>query len=175
MVISSLQAILAHIWTAVVRSRSCLNDNYDESQELAVALLMNNRTKVIPPLPETFFGNAVSWRIVTLKEGELIKRGLGFLAWLLKDVVNSHNFENSRSFVESYMKDPFIYSDGNMLIARGSHRFNMYGNDFGQTGKFYGKTTVNPGPVEGSIDIDICLPMEVFKAMDAHFMEAFSR
>ncbi|KAI3893989.1 hypothetical protein MKW92_023753 [Papaver armeniacum] len=182
MVISSLQAILAHVWTAVVRSRSCLEENYDESREVAVALLMNNRTKVIPPLPETFFGNSVSWRIVTLKE-----------ASLLNEVVNSHNFENSKSFVESYIQDPFIPGPGdgrgsisNMFIARSSQRFNMYGNDFGwgrpvalktgPTGRSYGRTTVNPGPVEGSIDIDIWLPIEVFKAMenDAQFMEAFA-
>ncbi|KAI3888375.1 hypothetical protein MKW92_006691 [Papaver armeniacum] len=193
MVISSLQAILAHIWTAVVRSRSCLEENYDESREVAVALMMNNRTKVIPPLPETFFGNSVSWRIVTLKEGELIERGFGFLASLLNEVVNSHNFENSKSFVESYIQDPFIPGPGdgrgsisNIFIARSSQRFNMYGNDLGwgrpialktgPTGRSNGTTTVNPGPVEGSIDIDIWLPIEVFKAMenDAQFMEAFA-
>ncbi|KAI3853542.1 hypothetical protein MKW92_038687 [Papaver armeniacum] len=127
---------------------------------------MNNGTKVIPPLPETFFGNSVSWRIVTLKEGELIERGFGFLASLLNEVVNSHSFENSKT--------------------RSSQRFNMYGNDFGwgrpialktgPTGRSYGRTTVNPGSVEGSIDIDIWLPIEVFKAMenDAQFMETFA-
>ncbi|KAI3851620.1 hypothetical protein MKX03_015078 [Papaver bracteatum] len=185
--------ILAHIWTAVVRSRICLEENYDECREVAVALLMNNRTKVIPPLPETFFGNSISWRVVTLKEGELIERGFSFLASLLNEVVNSHTFENSKSFVESYIQDPFIPgpADGrgsisNMFIARSSQRFNMYGNDFGwgrptalktgPTGRSYGRITVNPGPVEGSIDIDIWLPIEIFKAMenDAQFMEAFA-
>ncbi|XP_026440575.1 uncharacterized protein LOC113339538 [Papaver somniferum] len=59
------------------------------------------------------------------------------------------------------------------------------GNDFGwgrqiaikigRNGENYGITTVSPGPVEGSIDIEICLPVEVFKAMenDAKFIEAF--
>ncbi|KAI3849264.1 hypothetical protein MKX03_001663 [Papaver bracteatum] len=61
----------------------------------------------------------------------------------------------------------------------------MYGNDFGWgrpiamkagiRGKSNGMTTVNEGPIEGSIDIDISLPVEVFEAMedDAEFMEAF--
>ncbi|RZC91414.1 hypothetical protein C5167_027479 [Papaver somniferum] len=194
MVISSLQALLAHVWTAVIRCRSSLNDNYDDSRVLVVLILMNNRTKLIPPLPETYFGNSLVGGLVTLKEGELIKKGSGVLASLLKEMVNSNNFEKSRSFIESWIEKPImpgpagdgpeIYS--NMLVARSSQWFNMYGNDFGwgrpiavktgRNGKNYGVTTVSPGPVEGSVDIEICLPVEVLKAMenDAEFMEAFS-
>ncbi|KAI3866833.1 hypothetical protein MKX03_006723 [Papaver bracteatum] len=194
MVISSLQALLAHVWTAVIRCRICLNDNYDDSRVLTVSLLMNNRTKLIPPLPETYFGNSLAWGLETLKEGELIKRGSGVLAFLLKDIVNSNNFERSRSFVESWIEKPFMPAHGDDLpgifrsifLARSSQWFNMYGNDFGwgrpiavktgTNGKTYGTTTVSPGPVEGTVDIEICLPVEVFKAMenDAEFMEAFS-
>ncbi|RZC84776.1 hypothetical protein C5167_047561 [Papaver somniferum] len=194
MVISSLQALLAHVWTAVIRCRSSLNDNYDDSRVLPVMLLMNNRTKLIPPLPETYFGNSLVVGLVTLKEGELIKKGSGVLASLLKEMVNSNNFEKSRSFIESWMEKPITPGPGgdvpeifrNMFVARSSQWFNMYGNDFGwgrpiavktgRNGKNYGTTTVSPGPVEGSVDIEICLPVEVFKAMenDAEFMEAFS-
>ncbi|KAI3843330.1 hypothetical protein MKX03_030431 [Papaver bracteatum] len=79
-------------------------------------------------------------------------------------------------------KDKGIFS--NTFMARSSQWFNMYGNDFGWgrpiktglNGKSYGITTVSPGPVEGSVDIEICLPIDVFKAIenDAQFMEAFS-
>ncbi|KAI3975462.1 hypothetical protein MKX01_021896 [Papaver californicum] len=194
MVISSLQALLAHVWTAVIRSKSCLNDNYDKSRVLAVSLLMNSRTKLIPPLPETYFGNSLAWGMVPLKEGELINRGFGFLASLLNEIVNSNNFEKSRSFIESWIEKPFILGSGddipgiyrNMFLARSSQWFNMYGNDFGwgrpiaiktgTNGKYYGTTTVSPGPVEGSVDIEMCLPIEIFKAMenDAEVMESFS-
>ncbi|KAI3877105.1 hypothetical protein MKX03_027631, partial [Papaver bracteatum] len=71
MVISSLQALIAHVWIAVIRCRSCFNDNYDDSRVLVVSLLMNNRTKLIPPLSETYFGNSLAWGLVSLKEGEL--------------------------------------------------------------------------------------------------------
>ncbi|KAI3953116.1 hypothetical protein MKW98_020311 [Papaver atlanticum] len=194
-VISSLQALLAHVWTAVIRCRRSLNDDYDESRELAVSLLMNNRTKLIPPLPETYFGNSLAWGIKTLKEGELVNKGFRFLASLLKEMVNSNDFEMSRNYIESWMEKPFIpgYGDdnipgifSNMFLARSSQWFNMYGNDFGWgrpiavktgiNGKYYGTTTVSPGPVDGSVHIEICLPVEVFKAMenDTEFMEAFS-
>ncbi|KAI3878308.1 hypothetical protein MKX03_021768 [Papaver bracteatum] len=188
MVISSLQAILAFVWTAAIRSRSVLNNDCDERRKLELRLLMNNRTKLFPPLPETYFGNSIVRGIVTLKEDELIERGFGFLASVLNKVVNSNNFEKSRSFIESWIEKPLIQSPGvsNAFVARSSQWFNMYGNNFGWgrpiavktgvNGKFNGMTTVNPGPVEGSVDIEICLPIEVFKVMenDAKFMEAFS-
>ncbi|XP_026450992.1 protein ENHANCED PSEUDOMONAS SUSCEPTIBILTY 1-like [Papaver somniferum] len=194
MVISSLQAILAFVWTAVVRSRSCLNDNWDESRELELRLLMNNRTKLVPPLLETYFGNSIARGVVTVKEGQLVKgSGFGFLASVLNGVVNSNNFKKSRNFIESWIEKPLMPVPGgntgivgNVFVARSSQWFNMYGNNFGwgrpiavrtgANGKSYGITTVNPGPVEESVAIEICLPIEVFKAMenDAEFMEAFS-
>ncbi|MCL7048445.1 hypothetical protein MKW94_025256 [Papaver nudicaule] len=190
-IISSLQALLAHVWTAVIRCRSSLSNDYDESRELLVSLSMNNRTKVIPPLPETYSGNSISWGMVTLKEGELLERGFSYLALLLNGVVNSHNTEKCRSFIE-WIEEVYIPGSagdtgivGNMFIHRSSPWFNMYGNDFGwgrpiavktgANGKSYGATTVSPGPVEGSIDIEICLPIEVLEAMenDSQFMDAF--
>ncbi|XP_026440581.1 protein ENHANCED PSEUDOMONAS SUSCEPTIBILTY 1-like [Papaver somniferum] len=184
-------------WSEIARST-----DYDTSftppvfkrRTLVVVLLMNSRTKVIPPLPETFFGNSISWGFETLKEGELLEKGFGFMASLLKEVVTSHNVEKTRSLLESWIEKPLIPGPGdantgifsNIFMARSSQWFNMYGNDFGwgrpisvktgMNGKSYGITTVSPGPVEGSVDIEICLPMEVFKAMenDAEFIEAFS-
>ncbi|KAI3878312.1 hypothetical protein MKX03_021772 [Papaver bracteatum] len=195
MVISSLQAILAFVWTAVIRSRSCLNDKWDESRELELRIWMNNRTKLVPPFPETYFGNSIARGVVTLKEGQLVKgSGFGFLASVLNGVVNSNNFEKSRSFIESWIEKPLMPVRGgnntgivsNVFVARSSQWFNMYGNNFGwgqpiairtgANGKSYGITTVSPGSVEGSVDIEICLPNEVFKAMEnnAEFMKAFS-
>ncbi|KAI3878304.1 hypothetical protein MKX03_021764 [Papaver bracteatum] len=101
-VISSLQAILAFVWTAVIRSK-------------------------------------ISTGIVTLKEGELIKRpGFGFLASMLNKAIKSNNYEKSRSFTESWIEKHLMSSPGgytgiigNIFLARSSQWFNMYGNNFG--------------------------------------------
>ncbi|XP_026450993.1 protein ENHANCED PSEUDOMONAS SUSCEPTIBILTY 1-like [Papaver somniferum] len=139
LVISSLQAILALVWTTVIRSRSCLNDNWDEIRELKIKILMNSRTKLIPPSPETYFGNSIATGIVTLKEGDLVKwPGFGFLASMLNEAVKSNNYEKSRSFTESWIEKSLISSPGgytriigNRFLARSSRWFNMYGNNFG--------------------------------------------
>ncbi|KAI3943027.1 hypothetical protein MKW92_007653 [Papaver armeniacum] len=191
-VISSLQAVLAHIWIAVLRARKSLDINYSENEDISFGFVINNRTKLIPPLPETYFGNSVYSVNATAKDGEVLGKGFGFLASLLNEVVNSNNNEKIRSSFESRTKKPFIISPTDSVgimkksfMTRSSHRFNMYGNDFGWgrpiavktgCGKSDGTTTLNEGPVEGSIDIEICLPIDVFKAMenDSEFMDAFS-
>ncbi|RZC52779.1 hypothetical protein C5167_021203 [Papaver somniferum] len=190
-VISSLQAVLAHIWIAVLRARRSLHSHCAEIEETSFGIRTNNRTKLIPPLPEAYFGNSTSYMNVIAKDDEVLKRGFGFLASLLNEVINSNNDEKIRSTTEMRTKKPFIISDEEGIMKKGlkaigSHRFNMYGNDFGWgrpiatktgiRGKSNGMTVLNEGPDEGSIDIDISLPMEVFEAMenDAEFMEAFS-
>ncbi|XP_026451946.1 protein ENHANCED PSEUDOMONAS SUSCEPTIBILTY 1-like [Papaver somniferum] len=121
------------------RARSCLSDNWNGSRELKIKILMNSRTKLIPPSPETYFGNSIATGIVTLKEGELVKRpGFGFLASMLNEAVKSNNYEKSRSFTESWIEKHLTSSPGgctriigNRFLARSSQWFNMYGNNFG--------------------------------------------
>ncbi|MCL7022139.1 hypothetical protein MKW94_002107 [Papaver nudicaule] len=139
---------ITHVWTAVIRAGSFLSHNYDESRELLVSLSMNNRTKVIPPLPETYSGNLISWGMVTLKEGELLERGFSYLASLLNEVVNSHNYKKCKSFIEWIEK--VIYQG----FVMSSSWFNMFANDFGwglpiavktgANGKSCEATTVSP-------------------------------
>ncbi|OVA15872.1 Transferase [Macleaya cordata] len=182
--ISSLQALLAHVWVAVTRAR-CLDPN----EETRYLVVMGNRTRLNPPLPETYFGNSVGLGIATAKAGELINRGFGWGASLLNEAVISHDDTSIRSMLKSWMEKPIVPSVNNdwvsnTLTARSSPRFNMYGNDFGwgrpiavRTGmsdKYDGITTLSPGPVEGSVDIEVCLPVEKLKAIedDVEFMEA---
>ncbi|RZC51829.1 hypothetical protein C5167_020249, partial [Papaver somniferum] len=121
-----------------MRSRSCLSDNWNGSRELKIKILMNSRTKLIPPSPETYFGNSIATGIVTLKEGELVKRpGFGFLASMLNEAVKSNNYEKSRSFTESWIEKHLTSSPGgctriigNRFLARSSQWFNMYGTNF---------------------------------------------
>ncbi|KAI3873301.1 hypothetical protein MKX03_000948 [Papaver bracteatum] len=192
--ISSLQAVLTHIWIAVLRARSSLPNKINNDEEIVFGFVTNNRSKLIPPLPEAYFGNSGSCLLVAAKDGEVLRRGFGYLASLLNKVVNyGIHDEKIRSAMESRTKKPVVIPADDEagvtrkdLPARGSLRFNMYGNDFGWgrpiamkngvRGKSHGVTTVNQGPVEGSMDIEISLPVEVFTAMgnDVEFMDAFS-
>ncbi|KAI3892702.1 hypothetical protein MKX03_032579 [Papaver bracteatum] len=106
----------------------------------------------------------------------------------------SHNDEAIRSSWDSWPEKPILWvpldrtitpssSRRSLLVTGGSPRFNMYGNDFGwgrpitaRTGNFTkndGVLTANPGPNEGSMEIEACLSVEIFEALEnnAEFME----
>ncbi|RZC94022.1 hypothetical protein C5167_016714 [Papaver somniferum] len=182
-IISSLQAVLAHVWVAVTRAR-CLDPN-----EVTVYYLAIGATgRLNPPLPKLFFGNSSMGEAATAKVSELLEVG-GFElgASLLNAVVRSFDDAKIRSFGKSWMKKPEVnkmdyYLSNNSLQTGGSPRFNMFGNDFGcgepiavrsgSANKCDGKITSTPGPVSGSIGIEACLSAKTLKALenDTEFM-----
>ncbi|KAA8547115.1 hypothetical protein F0562_003555 [Nyssa sinensis] len=182
--ISSLQALLAHLWRSVVRCR-CVN----AEQEVTYMLPIGARPRLNPPLPSDYFGNTVQWRAVTTKTGELLEHGLGWVAWQMNKMIASQTDDEMRSFLKSWVENPKLTKvvfASNVLVTGSSPRFNVYGTDFGwgkpvavrsgEANKSDGKMTVFPGAEEGSIDIEACLLPETLNAMggDAEFMEAIT-
>ncbi|OVA15856.1 Transferase [Macleaya cordata] len=179
--ISSFQALLAHVWVAVTRAR-CL----DPKEETSYRLVVGNRARLNPPLPEGYFGSSLLIGEATAKVGELLERGVGWGALLLKKVIMSYNDATIRSYCESWVEKPVLQGRtvSSTLMTGGSPRFNMYGNDFGWgrpvavrggiSNKRDGKITAIAGPAEGSVDLEACLCLDILKAMadDTEFMEA---
>ncbi|KAM3356334.1 hypothetical protein P3S68_023048 [Capsicum galapagoense] len=60
--ISSLQAVLAHVWQSVIRCR-CL----DHNDETTLYVSINMRERLNPPLSERFFGNTIYPATITIK------------------------------------------------------------------------------------------------------------
>ncbi|OVA15857.1 Transferase [Macleaya cordata] len=176
--ISSLQALLAHIWVAFMRAR-----HSDPNKETSYWLAIGNRARLNPPLPEAYFGNSVQPRFVSTTAGELLERGLGWGASLLNQMVVSHDEVAIKSYWETWMEKPVLASPYTTLVSGGSPRFDMYCNDFGWgqpigvrsgiSNKLDGKITAIPGRVKGSVDIEACFSLETLNAMgdDAEFME----
>ncbi|KAM4091854.1 hypothetical protein ACJW30_09G167700 [Castanea mollissima] len=183
--ISSLQAVLGHLWRSVVRNRRC-----SANQEAHYHVLVGMRQRIQPPLPEEYLGNAVLLGTVTTTVENLLEHGLGWVASQINKVIASQTVEEGRKCIEDWVKAPKISTLGgvtsNALITGSSPRFNVYGNDFGWgrpiavrsgTGnKFDGKLTVFPGVEEGSMDFEACLSPETLQAMidDSEFMETFA-
>ncbi|OVA15855.1 Transferase [Macleaya cordata] len=183
-IISSFQALLAHVWVAVTRAR-CL----DPKEETTYQIVVGNRTRLSPPLPEGYFGNSFLIGEATANVGELLERGHGFGALLLKQAAMSYNDTTIRNYWESWVEKPVLLAlngtvSANTLMTGGSPRFNMYGNDFGWgrpiavrggiSNKRPGEITAIPGPIQGSVDLEVYLSLDKLKAMedDAEFMDA---
>lgn len=90
-IISSLRALLAHIWRSVVRCRRVESD-----QETKYKLLIGARSRLRPPLPENYFGNAVHFGTVTTEAGELLRHELGWAAREMNGRIASQTDEKIR-------------------------------------------------------------------------------
>ncbi|KAJ4965686.1 hypothetical protein NE237_017535 [Protea cynaroides] len=185
--ISSFQALSALVWRSITRVRRHLTNHQKTSCRLAI----NNRSRLNPPLSPDYFGNCVQTVSATATSGELLSHGIGWAALLLHEAVNGHTDGKVRGWLEAWMMNPFIYQLGNFfdpcsVMMASSPRFDMYGCDFGwgkaeavrsrSANKFDGKVSSYQGRKGGSVDLEVSLPPESMKALEAdpEFMDAVS-
>ncbi|KAK7263157.1 hypothetical protein RJT34_30742 [Clitoria ternatea] len=179
--ISSLQALLTHLWRSVIRCKGV-----DPQEEMIYLLIIGVRPRMVPPLAEDYFGNAMVCDFVRVKGGELLLGGLGKGALEMNKLISLCTHEKIRNTYECMAENPWggMVSSSKFLATSSSPRFNVYGNDFGwgkpvavrsgAANKRNGKVTVFCGAEEGSIDIELCLPYQILEAIgtDPEFMEA---
>ncbi|KAK0604367.1 hypothetical protein LWI29_014959 [Acer saccharum] len=152
-------------------------------------ILIGVRERLQPPLPQQYLGNAVQAGFITMKAGEVLEQGLGYVALQMNTVIAMHTEEEFRNYLQSWRENPKIFTPGSLCRSNGfgassSPRHNVYGTDFGwgtpigvRSGpgnKSDGKITIFPGAKQGSVDIEACLSPELLQAMgdDAEFMDA---
>lgn len=180
--VSSLLALLAHVWRSMIRCRNTNDDNIKTTFKLYVG----TRNRLRPPLPESYFGNAIQGGAATATPNELLRNGLGWAAQQLNQMIAAQTPEETKNYYENRIKSPRLLMKGartNTFVVGSSPRFNVYGNDFGWgkpvavragfANKFDGKLTIFPGVEEGSVDIEIRLTPDALKAIenDAEFMQ----
>ncbi|KAH0705125.1 hypothetical protein KY290_009820 [Solanum tuberosum] len=181
--ISSLQAFLAHLWRSVTR---CNRVNANE--EVTLNIVIGTRTRLNPPLPEEYWGNAAIFKPIKVKAGELLENRLGYAALLINKVVASQNYEEVIDSYKRWVEKPVIVDKKSLFVANrlsisSSPKFSVYSCDFGwgkpvgvrsgMANKGDGKVTLFPGVEEGSVDIEVCLLTSTLLAMenDEEFME----
>ncbi|EYU40126.1 hypothetical protein MIMGU_mgv1a021786mg, partial [Erythranthe guttata] len=152
-VISSLQAVCAHLWRSIARNNirnNCRTQIRSLEEGCSISLLIGARARI--PLADGYFGNGAYIAKTSISETELLQNGLGYAG---------------------------LKINANVLITS-SPRHNVYGSDFGwgkplavRSGK--GKITTFPAAEGGGIDVEACLAPETMHAMedDAEFLEAF--
>ncbi|KAK1609944.1 hypothetical protein QYE76_033617 [Lolium multiflorum] len=184
--ISSLQALLAHLWRAACRARRLA-----PGQETMYSLLVGCRGRV-DGVPTAYLGNAVAHAAAQSPAGEILDRGLGWAAWLLNRAVASFDERSLREKLASWPGEPsfpsmaaFSATAHTSLLTGSSPRFDVYGNDFGwgrpvtvRSGagnKLDGKVTVyEGGDGAGSMALEVCLAPEALARLvaDDEFMAA---
>jgi hypothetical protein len=185
--ISSLQALLSHVWRSVVRCKKL-----DPQEDFCYILVIGVRPRMNPPLDEDYFGNAVVIGDVRMKVGEVMECGIGKVALEMNKMIALHTDEKIKIDYGCWLRMLRLLStdsltSGNSLATSSSPRFNVYGNDFGwgkpvavrsgDQNKNNGKITLFEGVDEGSIDIEVCLSYEILEALgnDTEFVVPISK
>ncbi|KAM0915049.1 hypothetical protein ACQ4PT_011085 [Festuca glaucescens] len=129
--ISSLQALLAHLWRAVSRAR-----RLPPGQEASYALLIGCRGR-LSGIPPGYVGNAIVFRMIKgCTVGEILDKGLGWTAWQLNRAVASFDEAATREWLDRWAREPTflppVSSDGGgARMMASSSWFDVFGNDFG--------------------------------------------
>ncbi|XP_057860602.2 BAHD acyltransferase DCR-like [Cryptomeria japonica] len=174
--VSSFQALCGHLWQAVTRARGLGPDETATFQ-----LSVNCRPRLIPPLPESYFGNAVQAIFVTSTAGELNRLPLSFPAGLLNSLIGGQRDGAIRESIGKWVKEPVVYKFEelvkNVLMVGSSPRFEIYENDFGWGGPvalrcgtnnhFDGMVSAFPSREGGgSVEFEICLLPPTMNALE---------
>ncbi|MED6207828.1 hypothetical protein PIB30_039293 [Stylosanthes scabra] len=170
--ISSLQSLLTHLWISVF----CCNKRVHLQDEVSYFLQVGVRPRLVPPLPERYFGNAATFDSVRMRAKELLEGGIGRIASEMNKMIASHTDEKVRSHFESWLRNPTLLNsqkvtNSTSLGTSSSPRFDVYGNDFGWGKPVAVRSSVFAGKEEGSIDLEVCLAYDILEALgkDAEF------
>lgn len=174
--VSSFQALCAHVWQAITRARRLA-----AHEPTTFRVAVNCRSRLVPPLAPSYFGNTVQSIYSTATAGEILSGDVSFPAGLLHDIIDGHRDAAIRGALQRWEERPIVYRmdkfESNCVVMGSSPRFGMYNNDFGwgeplavRSGgsfRFDGKVWAHPGKEGGgNIDLEICLYPDFMHALE---------
>ncbi|KAI9077612.1 hypothetical protein K1719_040449 [Acacia pycnantha] len=183
--ISSLQALLAHVWRSSIR-----NQNLDPEDEVTYRFLISASSRVSkPPIPDDYFGITVQFTNVTMKVRDLVGHGgLGKFASEMNKAISSCTEEKIKRDFEAWVRNPTMQTQdatiGKFMATSSSPRVKFYNLDFGwgrplavrggQANAQQWTLMAEAGAEEGSFDIELCASYEILEALarDPEFMHA---
>ncbi|KAL1535723.1 hypothetical protein AAHA92_28473 [Salvia divinorum] len=177
--ISTLQALLAHLW------RSTLSSS-DDSNTRTLAFSIGARSR-LSSFSDAYFGNAAYPVALAISETDLLKGGLGATALKINQLISQQSNEaisrDAEKKVEIRIRRDgeekvVIHGSGSgpPLIITSTPRHHVYDCDFGwgkpiavrsgPTYKFEGLVAIFPAAEPGGMDLEVCFAEETLQAME---------
>ncbi|KAI3790589.1 hypothetical protein L2E82_03746 [Cichorium intybus] len=116
------EVVTAHAWRTACKAR-----NLEPEQPTAVGICIDVRTRMKPPLPEKYFGNAIIDVIATGTSGELLSETLGYVSTKIRDAIEKVNDEYVNSVID-FLKNQEDLSKFQDLQRFGDDEGPFYGN-----------------------------------------------
>lgn len=181
---SSFEVLTAHLWKCICKAR-----RLPEDQETKLIIIVDGRSRLRPPLPPGYFGNAVFKAAHVALSGEVKSSSLKSRVGKIRETVARLDDEYLRStidFLEVHgglppnARGTGLYKSPNLGITSWA-RLPFYDSDFGWGTPFYvglgfvpadGHFTVMPPPVrDGSLSVALALPEEQMELFEKVFYE----
>ncbi|XP_021815849.1 spermidine hydroxycinnamoyl transferase-like [Prunus avium] len=185
------ETVAGHIWRCASKARVHRNE-----QPTAMGVCVDSRSRMQPPLPQGYFGNATFDVIATSLAGDLVSKPLGYASSRIKEAIEKVTNDYVLSAIDHFRNQPDLtrFQD---LHALGSDQGPFYGNpnlgvvswltlpiyglDFGWGKEIYmgpgphdfdGDSLLLPSPDgDGSIVLALCLQVAHMDAFKKHFYE----
>ncbi|XP_057781625.1 protein ENHANCED PSEUDOMONAS SUSCEPTIBILITY 1-like [Salvia miltiorrhiza] len=172
--ISTLQALMAHLWRSTVRSQTTNNDPTTP----VMTIVIGARARM-SSFPDGYFGNAICSATLAIGEDELLQEGLGAAALRINEVISEKTDEAIARDAEKKAQLGRMgvgMGGGPPLLVGGSHRFDMYGCDFGwgkpivvrsgNARKTEGLVVVSPAAEADGIDLEVYFKKKTLRPME---------
>ncbi|WJX37803.1 shikimate O-hydroxycinnamoyltransferase [Trifolium repens] len=125
---SRYEAIGAHIWRCASKAREL-----QENQESVVRFNADIRTRLVPPLPMNYFGNALTQTATKGYIGEITSKSLGYVAQKIREATELVRDEFIRSQIDvirsfEHLNDArklFLNAEGEIPPYFGNPNFNL--------------------------------------------------
>ncbi|XP_066393382.1 malonyl-CoA:anthocyanidin 5-O-glucoside-6''-O-malonyltransferase-like [Miscanthus floridulus] len=132
---SSLVATFGFVWSCYQRAKEGNGGGAGEGPVTCMALAVDHRSRMKPPLPDKYLGNCVGPAFALAPTGELAAAGAGGLFSACAAVASSIDEavrDIGTSSMEAWMdRIREVLPMGNLLTVSGSPRFRVYDLDFG--------------------------------------------
>ncbi|KAH7572535.1 hypothetical protein JRO89_XS04G0271600 [Xanthoceras sorbifolium] len=190
---SRYETVTAHIWRCACKARG-----HKPEQPTALGVCVDSRSRMQPPLPPGYFGNATLDVIAVSSSGEVISRPLGYAASKIRKAIMTVSDEYVRSGIEFLKRQPDLtkfqdlhalggddgpfYGNPNIGVVSWL-TLPMYGLDFGWgrevymgpgTHDFDGDSLILPShddDDDGSLVVALCLQVSHMEAFKNHFYQ----
>ncbi|KAH0746914.1 hypothetical protein KY285_008571 [Solanum tuberosum] len=92
---STFESLIAHLWRVITKSR-----DLNALQNTQIRISVDGRRRVIPRVPDEFFGNIVLWAFPTSKVKDLLDEPLHYATKIIHDAITKVDDKYFKSFID---------------------------------------------------------------------------
>ncbi|KAJ1407943.1 Transferase [Sesbania bispinosa] len=120
---SKYEAIGAHIWRCASKAREL-----DENQPIVVRFNADIRSRIVPPLPQNYFGNALTQTAASGHVGEITSKPLSYVAQKIREAIKVVKNEYIRSQLDVIRGHDHLDNARALFLGQEGKNASFFGN-----------------------------------------------